>query len=117
MALKSSLSKKAFLQELDIPSLLAMQETIFAANGLLIDSIMAEQVPLAWGTFPVEFLEAHHEEGGIDIFIAADCVYEKNGTCSAHSYNTILTMRQSHSDQKYRTTCLTQSAIYTPFNR
>lgn len=107
VALKSSLSQKVFLQELDIPSLLTMQETIFSANGLLIDSTMAEQVPLAWGTFPVDFVKSHQEDGGIDIFIAADCVYEKNGTFSADPFQATPILWQSDCSQQYYISCLT----------
>ena len=77
-ALKSKTVDGVILQELNIQSLLEMQRLIFDAHGLNEQSGLM-QLPLKWGTFPpTDFLEQHGKD--IRIFVAADCLYERNGT-------------------------------------
>lgn len=64
-----------YLQELPIDSLLVMQRALFSANGLSTDSSVFRQVALKWGTFPLDFVEEAPEIG---LFMAADCIYDKN---------------------------------------
>lgn len=78
-ALKAGIVERVYLQELDIESLLAMQRIIFAENSLQTSPPSFNQVPLKWGAMPKDFLAAHPPES-IKLFIAADCLYERNGT-------------------------------------
>jgi hypothetical protein len=53
-----------------------MQRVIFSANNLPTEALHFVQVPLKWGAMPQDFVDAH--QGEIGLFIAADCLYEKN---------------------------------------
>ncbi|PJF19783.1 hypothetical protein PSACC_00436 [Paramicrosporidium saccamoebae] len=64
-----------YLQELPIGSLLEMQRTLFAMNGLSTDLGAFRQVTFKWGTFPLDFVKEAPEIG---LFMAADCIYDKN---------------------------------------
>lgn len=75
-ARKSGIASAVILQELPVESLLSMQRTIFAANNLEAGPPSCVQVPLRWGELPETFHLDH--PGDIGLFVAADCLYEKN---------------------------------------
>lgn len=74
IALKEGRASSVYLQELPIPSLLQMQMELFHSNGLPITAPAFNQVPLKWGVMPQEFCP----NPLVDLFIAADCLYERN---------------------------------------
>lgn len=72
VALKSCKVQGIVLQELNIAALLEMQKVIFSDNNLPITAPSFCQVPLKWGDLPTENIDH------IDLFLAADCLYERN---------------------------------------
>lgn len=74
VALKGGHVPSVYLQELHIPSLLQMQVELFRFNALSTTAPAFNQVPLKWGAMP----EDSDLDPPVGLFIAADCLYERN---------------------------------------